>query len=83
MLYSDKIKRPRLHEDFPDEYYSRRDYTTNRIIDILSGKSLLEDDLFKKRTLDELYKFIGHDLGTLYNEWRNWRKELYDIGRSE
>jgi hypothetical protein len=82
-LYSDRIKRPRLNDDFPSEYFPRRDFTTNRIIDILSRKEIRYGDLFDKRSLDEFYDFVGHDLGQLYDGWRSWRKELMDRGRNE
>ena len=82
-LYSDRIKRPRLCDDFPNEYFPKRDYTTDRIIDILSGKNIQEGDLFYKRSLQDLYSYIKHDLGQLYDEWRLWRTELVEKGRNE
>jgi hypothetical protein len=82
-LYSDRIVRPRLNNDFPNEYYPRREYTTDRIIDILSRKEIKDGDIFYERSLDEFYEFVGHDLGKLYEDWRNWRKDLIDRGRNE
>jgi hypothetical protein len=81
-LYSDRIKRPRLVNDFPDQYFPKRDYTTDRIIDILIGKDLQEGDLFHERSLEDFYNYIGHNLGELFDGWRQWRKELIDTGRN-
>jgi hypothetical protein len=66
--------RPRLWEDFPDGFFSRRDYTGNRIIDILLGNPHEESDMFYKRSLADLYTHIGTDLGALLE---GWRKEKY------
>lgn len=82
-LYSDRIKRPRLHEDFPNEYFPRRDYTTDRIIDILIGKDIKDGDMFYERTPEEFYKHVGHNLGELFDSWRQWRNELMEKGRNE
>lgn len=82
-LYSDRIKRPRLHEDFPNEYFPRRDYTTDRIIDILIGKDIKDGDMFYERTPEEFYKHVGHNLGELFDSWRRWRNELIEKGKNE
>jgi hypothetical protein len=82
-LYSNKIKRPRLFEDFPNEYYPLRDYTTNRIIDIMIKKNILDDDIFYERSIEDFYKYLGYNLGELLDSWRSWRQELIDKGRNE
>ena len=82
-LYSDRIKRPRLSQDFPKEYFPKRDYTTDRIIDILIGKNLKEDDIFYERSMSDFYIHVGYNLGEFFDYWRTWRKELIDIGRSQ
>lgn len=79
-LYSQTIKRPRLWEDFPDGFYSRREHTTDRIIDILIGKDVQEEDLFSERSLAELYAHIGYDLGALFDEWRTYRRKRLEEG---
>jgi len=82
-LYSDRIRRPRIHEDFPSEYFPKRDYTTDRIIDILIGKDIKDGDVFYERSVEDFYQYVGHNLGKLYDDWRQWRKELIDRGRDE
>lgn len=82
-LYSNKIKRPKLFEDFPDKYFPLRDYTTDRIIDILIGKDIKENDIFYERSIKDFYNYIGYNLGELLDSWRNWRQELINRGRSE
>jgi hypothetical protein len=69
-LYSSIIKRPRIWEDFPNEYYKRRVSTTDRIIDILLDEDLQKEDLFFERSLKELYLQIDCDLGILFDTWR-------------
>lgn len=82
-LYSNKIKRPKLFEDFPNDYFPLRDYTTDRIIDILIEKNISSNDIFYERSIKDFYDYIGHNLGELLDSWRNWRKELIDRGRNE
>lgn len=79
-LYSQVIKRPRLWEDFPDGFYSRREKTTDKIIDILTGKDIQPEDLFYERSLDELWERVGHNLGTLFEGWRQHRIEKLSPG---
>jgi hypothetical protein len=81
-LYSDRIKRPRLSQDFPKEYFPKRDYTTNRIIDILIGKDIKKDDIFYERSMSDFYIHVGYNLGEFFDFWRKWRKELIDVGRN-
>lgn len=68
--------RPRLWEDFPDNWFPRREPTAEKIIDLMNNKNVEEGDLFYERTLDELYTHIGVDLGKLFDEWRVERHEL-------
>ena len=82
-LYSDRIKRPRLVQDFPEKYFLLRDYTTNRIIDILIGKDIKENDIFYERSIESFYNYVGYNLGELFDSWRRWRQELISKGRSE
>lgn len=81
-LYSDKIKRPRLVDDFPEKYFIQRDYTTNRIIDILIGKDIKDGDIFYERSMSDFYIHVGYNLGEFFDFWRKWRKELFDVGRN-
>lgn len=66
--------RPRLWEDFPDEWYPKRETTADRILDIMNNKNIKEGDLFDERSLLELYDHIGVDLGALFEEWRTERR---------
>lgn len=80
-LYSPVIKRPRLWEDFPDGFFSRRDYTSNRIVDIMINKNIQEGDLFYERSLEEFYNHVGCNLGELFDNWRTLRNEKIGQGR--
>lgn len=80
-LYSNRIKRPRLWEDFPDGFFSKRESTTDKIIDILIKKDIQEGDLFSERTLEELFEHIGCNLGELFNSWRQERRDKIANGR--
>lgn len=74
-LYSQVIKRPRLWEDFPDGFFGVKDYTTNKIIDIMIGKDIKDGDIFYERSLDQFYKHVGLNLGELFESWRVSRNE--------
>lgn len=60
--------RPRLWEDYPDQYFSNRHPTTDRIIDTLIGKSI--EDLFTERSLNEFNQVVGYDIGAMFDHWR-------------
>lgn len=79
-LYSQTIKRPRLWEDFPDGFYSRRESTTDKIIDLLNGVNIEEGDLFYERTLEELNERVGYNMGELFESWRQHRREKLSPG---
>lgn len=72
-----KTGRPRLWEDFPDEWFPKRDPTADKIIDLMNNKNIKEGDLFYNRTLEDLYRHIGVDLGKVFEEWRIERHERF------
>lgn len=80
-LFSPVIKRPRLWEDFPDNYFPLRDITTDRIINILMSLEVREGDLFYERSLQEFYDYIKVDLGQLFHSWRLFRQLAISEGR--
>lgn len=63
-----KTGRPRLWEDFPNQYFSNRITTTTGIIETLLGKR--PENLFKERDLVDFYKLVGYNLGELFDSWR-------------
>lgn len=69
-----KTGRPRLWEDFPDQWFPKRETTANKIIDIMNNKNIEPGDIFYERSLEELYNHIGIDLGKLFEEWRIERR---------
>ena len=62
--------RPRLWQDFPDTFFGKRKYTSDRIIDILLGNPHDPADMFYERSLEEFNKHVGEDLGVLIDGWR-------------
>jgi hypothetical protein len=66
--------RPRLWEDFPNQWFPKREPASDRIVDIMNNINVVDGDLFYERSLDDLYNHIGHDLGKLFLEWREERR---------
>lgn len=69
-----EIDRPRLWQDFPEQWSPRREFTTDKIVDIMNNLNIDSGDIFYERTLEELYLHIGEDLGKLFQEWRTERR---------
>lgn len=66
--------RPRLWQDFPEEWFPKREPTSDRIVDIMNNINVAEGDLFYERSLQDLYAHIGDDLGKMFLEWREERR---------
>jgi hypothetical protein len=66
--------RPRLWQDFPDDFFPKREPVSDRIIDIMIGLSHEDNDIFYNRTLEEFYDHVGVNLGKLFDNWRKQRK---------
>lgn len=69
--------RPRLWEDFPDEWFPKREPASDRIVDIMNNIDTVSGDLFYVRSLKELYEHVGTDLGNMFLEWRAQRRERF------
>jgi len=67
----------KIWKDFPVEWHSRRIDSTDRVIDAVIYKTVGPNYLGTDRCLDELYGYLGYDLGQLFESWRNEHRALH------
>jgi hypothetical protein len=67
----------KIWKDFPDEWHGRRIDSTDKVIDAIIDKITGPDYLGTDRSLDELYGYLGYDLGELFESWRNEYRALH------
>jgi len=61
----------RIWKDFSDIWFNKIKDSTDKVIDAILEKRIGESYLGDKRSLDDLYKMIGYDIGKLIESWRD------------
>lgn len=61
----------KLWKDFPYRWASTMRSSTDMVIDAIAGRTVGDEHLGGIRALDDLYTFIGYDLGTTFTRWRD------------
>jgi len=67
----DESKLNKLWKDFPDRWNLEKNPSTDRVIDAIVNKRIGEGYLGNVRPLDELYEFLGYNLGEVVEGWRH------------
>ena len=67
----------KVWKDFFQEWHSRHYTSTDHLIDSIIDRTTGPGYLGTSRDLDELYKYLGYDLGNLFEDWRRERKALH------
>lgn len=68
---------PKLWVDFSEKWIQLHDESTDKVIDAIVNRTVGKDYLPSIDFIDDLYEYLGYDLGELLDGWRRERKALH------
>lgn len=68
---------PKIWVDFSEMWGGLHDVSTDKVIDVIVAQTTGEGYLKDVDKVNALYDYLGYNIGTILQEWRNERKALH------